>query len=187
MKQNIQEIRENSSKWFTRYLYEKSQESRTYYNQWPKFNDDQQYLKNCVDFTGRVTGWSRYKREKLVENNKQFLNRLHCSVFTRKNRKLQRWIVIEWGDEGFHSHMLIQKPTHLSEIEFKLMILECWKKTKNGKKSSDDSCFGKFEGIREKSHFTQETGEFSLGYGGYTVKQFTNRSDRVDHDNSYWF
>ena len=187
METKINEIRDKSKKWFNSYLYEKSQESRTYYNQWSKFLDSQQFIKRSVDFTGRVTGSSRFSRELVVETNKQFFNRLHSSVFTRKKRQLQRFVVIEKGVEGFHSHMLIERVQHLSELEFKLMILECWKKTKYGTKSSDDSCFSKFEGKRFESNFTQEKGDFSLGFGGYTVKQFNRTTDTVDTDNSHWY
>ena len=39
---------------------------------------------------------------------------------------------------------------------------------------------------RMDSIYTKEKGEFSLGFGGYTVKDFNRKTDIVDTDNSYW-
>ena len=39
---------------------------------------------------------------------------------------------------------------------------------------------------KTESKFTKETGDFSLGFGGYTTKQFKRITDIVDTDNSYW-
>ena len=187
----IKEIRDKSNTWFSKYLYEKSPESRNYSNVWSKFMDSQDFIKRGVDFTGLVTGQSRRSRELVVETNKQFFNRLHSSCFTRKSRigkQIQRWVVIEKGiQSGFHSHMILEIPTHLSEMEFKLMILECWKKTKHGKKSVSDESFSTFDSSRKNSYFTKEKGDFSLGFGGYSIKQFNRTTDTVDTNNSYWF
>ena len=186
----IKEIRDKSNTWWSKYLYEKSPESRNYSNVWSKFMDSQDFIKRGVDFTGLVTGQSRRSRELVVETNKQFFNRLHSSCFTRKSRigkQIQRWVVIEKGiQSGFHSHMILEIPRHLSEIEFKLMILECWKKTKHGKKTIGNESFSTFDSSRKKSFFTKESGDFSLGFGGYSVKQFNRTTDTVDTNNSYW-
>ena len=32
----------------------------------------------------------------------------------------------------FHYHLIIEKPTHLSDMEFRKLILNCWLKTKFG-------------------------------------------------------
>ena len=68
------------------------------------------------------------------------------------------------------------------------IVLDCWTKTKFGKKTYIKNkvieiCY---PSERMDSIYTKEKGEFSLGYGGYTVKDFNRKTDIVDTDNSYW-
>ena len=195
MKQEIKEIRDKSNLWFKEYLYKKSlefrKEEKDYRNSWSKKMDSMSWMNRTVDFTGVITGWSRYKKESLYESNKHFFNRLHSLVFTRRRRQLQRFVVVEKGSENktiYHSHMLIEIPKHLSEDEFKELILECWRKTSNGKKSIDHESFGvESNEERIKSFFTKHRGLFSLGFGGYMIKEFTDKTDTVDTENSFWY
>ena len=195
MKQEIKEIRDKSNLWFKEYLYKKSpefkKEEEDYRNVWSKKMDSMEWMNRTVDFTGKVTGWSRYKKESLYESNKHFFNRLHSLVFIRRRRQLQRFVVVEKGSKDktiYHSHMLIEIPKHLSEDQFKELILECWKKTSNGKKTIGHESFGiESNEERIKSFFTKHKGVFSLGFGGYMIKEFTDKTDTVDTENSFWY
>ena len=187
MNKKIKGIRDKSNDWFSKYLYDRSPESRTYSNQWSRFMDSKDFIRRGIDFTGVVTGTGRFNRELVVETNKQFFNRLHSSCFTRKKKQIQRWVVIEESiKSGFHSHMILEIPFHLSEDQFKGVILDCWSKTSHGKKTLGHESFSTFDSTRNKSHFTKETGDFSLGFGSYTTKQFNRQTDIVDTNNSYW-
>lgn len=193
-KKEIKEIRDTSNLWFSKYLYEKSlefrKEEKDYRNVWSKKMDSMEWMNRTVDFTGVITGWSRYKKESLYESNKYFFNRLHSLVFTRRRRQLQRFVVIEKGSVDktiYHSHMLIEVPRHLSVEDFQDIILECWRKTSNGKKTIGHESFGiESNEERIKSFFTKHKGVFSLGFGGYMIKEFTKDSDTVDVDSTYW-
>jgi len=187
-RKKIQE-NENKSLVLEKYLYDKSQESRTIIDEWSKFMDSKEFINRSLDFTGVITGTGRFNRELVVETNKQFFNRLHSWCFTRKRkqgRQLQRFVVIEEGERHHHSHMLIECPIHLSGEVFKSLILDCWSKTTLGKNKTDWNSFSRFKGSRINSNITKETGKFSLGFGGYTLKQLRTKTDIVDTDNSYW-
>ena len=194
MEQEIKEIRDKSNLWFKEYLYKKSyefkKEEQDYRNVWSKKMDSMEWMNRTVDFTGLITGWSRYRKESLYESNKHFFNRLHSLVFIRRRKQLQRFVVVERGSDDktiYHSHMLIEIPKHLSEDEFKRLILECWRKTSNGKKSIGHESFGiESNEKRIKSFFTKHKGVFSLGFGGYIIKEFTKDSDTVDINSTYW-
>ena len=202
MKQKIKEFK-NHSEWFTSYLVEKTQEDELRRkekirtdniprNSWSKCLDDQRWISKgrFIDFTGLVTGPNRFKRKTIEESNTYFFNFLHSYCFNRRYLKLNRWIVIENGDHrGKHSHMLIEIPRHLTEEEFKKTVLQCWKKTPFSLQSINEDQFGiEPKEKRKDSFFTKHTGVFSLGFGGYTIKdkQFDKDSDLFDTKNSHW-
>ena len=186
----IKEIKNSSDNWFKKYLYENSSESEYFNNQWSKLMDEKVLeWGRTISFTGITTGLGSLRRNVCIENNRQFFNRLHSSVFKKKKRKIQRWVVVEYEEgRGFHSHMILEVPTHLDYNKFMDIVLDCWTKTKFGKKTNIKNevieiCY---PSERMDSIYTKEKGEFSLGYGGYTVKDFNRKTDIVDTDNSYW-
>lgn len=190
-KLTIKEVKNSSDNWFKKYLYENSSEKRSYSNQWSKLMDEKVLGWNrTISFTGVTTGLGSLRRNVCVENNRQFFNRLHSSVFRKKkDKKIQRWVVVEWKEgRGFHSHMILEVPTHLNYNQFMDIVLDCWTKTKFGKKKNIQNkvievCY---PSEKTESKFTKETGNFSLGFGGYTTKQFKRTTDIVDTNNSYW-
>ena len=187
----IKEIKQKTDEWFSSYLYKNSSESEYFNNQWSK-KMDEKVLEwgRTISFTGLTTGLGSLRRNVCIENNRLFFNRLHSSVFKKKKDKnIQRWVVVEYEEgRGFHSHMILEVPTHLDYNKFMDMVLDCWTKTKYGKKTNIKNevieiCY---PSERMDSIYTKEKGEFSLGYGGYTVKDFNRKTDIVDTDNSYW-
>ena len=189
-KMKIKEIKQKTNDWFSSYLYKNSSEFKFYNNQWSKLMDEKvQLWGRTISFTGVTTGLGSLRRNVCIENNRQFFNRLHSSVFKKKKKQIQRWVVVEYEvGRGFHSHMILEVPTHLEINKFMDIVLDCWTKTKFGKKKYIkneviDICY---PSERIESSFTKEKGEFSLGYGGYTVKDFNRKTDIVDTDNSYW-
>lgn len=71
--------------------------------------------------------------EKMKNTHRHFFNDLHRQVFTKSKRKLPRVVVIERGAlKGFHSHIIIETPEHLSRAQFRKMMKDAWKKTKYG-------------------------------------------------------
>ena len=190
-KMKIKEIKQKTDSWFSSYLYKNSSEFKFYNNQWSETMDEKiQLWGRTVSFNGMTTGLGSLRRNVCIENNRQFFNRLHSSVFKKKkNNKIQRWVVVEHKEgRGFHSHMILEVPTHLEINKFMDIVLDCWTKTKHGKKKYIkneviDICY---PSERKESSFTKEKGEFSLGFGGYTVKDFNSQTDIVDTDNSYW-
>ncbi len=190
-KMKIKEIKQKTNDWFSSYLYKNSSESKFYNNQWSKLMDEKvQLWGRTISFTGVTTGLGSLRRNVCIENNRQFFNRLHSSVFKKKKKQIQRWVVVEYEEgRGFHSHMILEVPTHLEINKFMDIVLDCWTKTKFGKKTYIKNkvievCY---PSERMDSKFTKEKGEFSLGYGGYTLKDFNRKTDIVDTDNSYWF
>ena len=187
----IKEIKNISEKWFQRYLYENSSEKRSYRNQWSEKMDETVLGWNrTISFTGVTTGLGSLRRNVCVENNRQFFNRLHSSVFRKKKDKtIQRWVVVEFKEgREFLSHMILGVPIHLNHNQFIDKVISCWEKTKFGKKKNPQNkvievCY---PSEKAESKFTKETGDFSLGFGGYTTKQFKRTTDIVDTDNSYW-
>ena len=187
----IKEIKQKTDKWFSSYLYKNSSESKFYNNQWSKLMDEKVLeWGRTISFTGVTTGLGSLRRNVCIENNRLFFNRLHSSVFKKKKDKnIQRWVVVEYEvGRGFHSHMILEVPTHLDYNKFMDIVLDCWTKTKFGKKTYIKNkvieiCY---PSERMDSIYTKEKGEFSLGYGGYTVKDFNRKTDIVDTDNSYW-
>jgi len=64
-----------------------------------------------------------------------FLNRLNYKIykkgFTRYGKRLGCLTVIE-GDgitKNYHTHLTLEKPDHMSDLEYKSLIFNCWKKT----------------------------------------------------------
>ena len=187
----IKEVKNSSENWFKRYLYENSSESEYFNNQWSKLMDEKVLeWGRTISFTGLTTGLGSLRRNVCIENNRLFFNRLHSSVFRKKkDKKIQRWVVVEYsGGRGFHSHMILEVPTHLNYNQFMDKVISCWEKTKFGKKRNIQNkvievCY---PSEKTESKFTKETGDFSLGFGGYTTKTFKQTTDIVDTDNSYW-
>jgi len=190
-KMTIKEVKNSSENWFKRYLYEHSSEKKNYRNQWSQKMDETVLgWGRTISFTGVTTGLGSLRRNVCVENNRQFFNRLHSSVFRKKkDKKIQRWVVVEFKEgRGFHSHMILEVPTHLNHNQFIDKVISCWEKTKFGKKRNIQNkvieiCY---PSEKTESKFTKETGDFSLGFGGYTTKTFKRTTDIVDTDNSYW-
>ena len=190
-KLKIKEIKQKTNEWFSSYLYKNSSESEYFNNQWSK-KMDEKVLEwgRTISFTGLTTGLGSLRKNVCIENNRLFFNRLHSSVFKKKKDKnIQRWVVVEHKEgRGFHSHMILEVPTHLDYNKFMDMVLDCWTKTKFGKKTYIKNkvieiCY---PSERMDSKFTKEKGQFSLGFGGYTVKDFNRKTDIVDTNNSYW-
>lgn len=74
---------------------------------------------------------------KVSENTRHFLNRLNQSVygkgFTRYNKRLSVIPVMEGNSYiRFHIHMTLEKPNHIDQIEFEMLITECWLNTHYG-------------------------------------------------------
>ncbi len=190
----LNKMRQNTNEWFSSYLYLNSKETKrereNYRNQWSTKMDSLDFINNrVVFFTGVVTGWSRYKKESLYESNKRFFIRLHSHIYSRRYQKIERFVVVEKGSKDrtlFHSHMIISVPDHMTKNEFKEVILESWRKTSNGKKSIGHESFGSRGEERTESFYTRCKGKFSLTSGGYLLKEFKEREDTVDLDNSYW-
>jgi len=72
---------------------------------------------------------------KMVKTHTHFFNDLHRQIYKKSKRRLPRIVVIERGaGEGFHSHIVIETPEHLSKPQFYTMMNDAWKKTKHGVK-----------------------------------------------------
>jgi hypothetical protein len=70
-------------------------------------------------------------------NTKHFLNRLNKKVFGNRFQRfgirLKSFVVIEGdSDHRLHTHMIIEKPIHLSDERFRSLVKESIEKTKFG-------------------------------------------------------
>ena len=72
--------------------------------------------------------------ERMKRNHKHFFNELHRQVYKKSKKKIPRYVVIERGGKtsGFHTHMVIEKPEHLSTSKFVKLAEHSWMKTKDG-------------------------------------------------------
>ena len=109
---------------------------------------------------------------KSSENFKHFLNRLNKKVYgnahTRFKKRISVVPVLEKSFEGrYHFHLILEKPAHITQSNYELMIIECWKKTK----------FGYYEiDIRNI---------YSSGWTDYITK-FASKEDEIDYLNFHW-
>ena len=73
-------------------------------------------------------------KDRIKKNHKHFFNELHRQVYKKSKRKIPRYVVIERGGDtaGFHTHMVIEKPEHLSTSKFVKLAEHSWMKTKDG-------------------------------------------------------
>ena len=82
------------------------------------------------DYLGYGTNyWTLYN---ISKNNRHFFNELHRRVYKNKNINIPRLSVIEKGKGRFHSHFIIDTPTHYSLKYYIKLLKRCWLKTNNG-------------------------------------------------------
>ena len=79
-------------------------------------------------------GYGETTKERMRKCHKHFFNELHRQVYKKSYRKIPRYVVIERGSkkQGFHSHIAIETPEHLSTKIFSDLITHSWLKTKDG-------------------------------------------------------
>ena len=83
------------------------------------------YVKNGFEF--------EKTKLRMRKNHKHFFNELHRQVFKTSNAKIPRYVVIERGGHtrGFHSHIVIETPKHLSISNFERLTRASWNKPKD--------------------------------------------------------
>ena len=111
-------------------------------------------------------------KERMKKNHKHFFNELHRQVYKKSKKKIPRYVVIERGGKtsGFHSHIVIEKPEHLSTSKFVKLAEGSWIKTKDG------VSFYAEDGVNDRK-----------GLDGYNAKQQSQKNTyaEVDLMNSY--
>ncbi len=109
---------------------------------------------------------------KSSKNFKDFLNRLNKKVYGNIYKRFGKSVsvvpVIEKSFEGrYHFHLILEKPKHISQNTYELMIVGCWKETR----------FGYYEvDIRNI---------YSSGWSDYITK-FVSKEDTIDWENFHW-
>ena len=117
-----------------------------------KTNDMRQNLKNLdasmdwvrsIDYTGwnapyavTLNFWNGTEKEDATKDITHFLNRLDAWVFKNAYRKygkrLRRLGVFEGADANPHYHMLLESPTHLSDVQFEHKVESLWGIVRSG-------------------------------------------------------
>ena len=105
-------------------------------------------------------------KERMKRNHTAFLKEVHRLTYAKSNRKIPRYVVIERGGKtkGFHSHMVIETPEHLSMQHYKLICLRSWERTKDGTTIHFDEVYNK------------------KGIDGYSSKQQDSRNENAEVD-----
>lgn len=131
--------------------------------------------KDCLSVTltmKQVVENEYLDEEKSVKNFRHFLNRLNKRVYGNAHKRFKKSIsvipVLEKPFYGrFHYHLILEKPAHIHQNTYELMIKECWKKTR----------FGYYEiDIRNI---------YSSGWIDYITK-FASKEDEIDYENIHW-
>jgi len=82
-------------------------------------------------------GEERLDNIKSSTNLRHFRNRINKKIFGnsyyRYKNQIQMFSVLENDtDHRFHLHLIIEKPTQLTDGEFRNLVYDCWLKTKFG-------------------------------------------------------
>lgn len=79
-------------------------------------------------------GYGERNIAKIVKTHTHFFNDLHRQIYKKSKRRVPRIVVIERGtkNDGFHSHIVIETPEHLSKLQFYRIMKDAWGKTKHG-------------------------------------------------------
>lgn len=79
-------------------------------------------------------GYGEKNITKMVKTHTHFFNDLHRQIYNKSKRQVPRFVVIEKGTlkDGFHSHIVIETPEHLSKTQFCRIMKDAWNKTKHG-------------------------------------------------------
>lgn len=110
--------------------------------------------------------------QKSSRNFKHFLNRLnkkiHGNAYYRFGKSISVVPALEKSFEGrYHYHLILERPAHIPQNTYELMIMECWRKTR----------FGYYEiDIRNI---------YSSGWTDYITK-FSSKEDEIDYENLHW-
>ena len=117
-----------------------------------KTNDMRQNLKNLnasmdwvrsIDYIGwnapyavTLNFWNGTAKENATKDITHFLNRLDAWVFKNAYRKygkrLRRLGVFKGADANPHYHMLLESPTHLSDVQFEHKVESLWGSVRSG-------------------------------------------------------
>ena len=105
-------------------------------------------------------------RERMKRNHTAFLKEVHRLTYAKSKKSIPRYVVIERGGKtkGFHTHIVIEIPEHLSIQHFQLICLRSWERTKDGTTIH-------FEEVYDKK-----------GIDGYSSKQQDSRNKNAEVD-----
>ena len=140
---------------------------KNYVNQLP--------MKDCLSVT--LTMKQVVNKEYLDDissetNFRHFINLLNKQVYGNAHKRFKKSVSVlpileKSSDNRFHYHLLLEKPNHIQQEVYELMIVDCWKKTKFGYNQID---------IRNI---------YSDGWVHYITK-FVSNVDTVDWENHHW-
>ena len=131
--------------------------------------------KDCLSVTltmKQVVNNEYLDQEKSVTNFRHFLNLLNKRVYGNAHKRFKKSVsvipVLEKPFYGrFHYHLILEKPTHIPQNTYELMIVDCWTKTR----------FGYYE--------VDVKNIYSNGWTDYITK-FVSETDTVDWVNFHW-
>ena len=105
-------------------------------------------------------------RERMKRNHTAFLKEVHRLTYAKSNRKIPRYVVIERGGKtkGFHSHIVIETPEHLSTSQYKNLCMNSRNSTKDVVEVHIEDCY------------------YKKGLDGYCSKNISYKSKNAEVD-----